>query len=1125
VLLTISTTTLANGVAKSPYSATISAFGGAQPYLWTITGGGLPTGLSLNSATGVVSGTPTVAGTFPFAVTVTDQTSPNFEKTTANLSLTIIPQLSIATTTLPAGSVGSNYSASLNATGGVGPYTWTLTSGSLPSNLALSGNVISGIPATGTGATTGQSYPLTLTVKDSGTPQQTQTFSPALIIYNGVAISTTALSTGFVGHANTAYTVTAVGGLGPYTWSIVSGSLPPGLLPPTPSPTGLSYVISGTPTTAGTYPFTIQITDFNNVSRQQPLSITITTVLNFAQPTLPAGSVNTLYSTTLTATGGLAPYTWSYTGLPSWLAATPSTTLSSTLSGTPSAAGPLSFTVRLSDSSVPAQTQSYTLSSTVYAGLTITIASLPYGFQGTLYSQQLGAAGGSGNYSWAITSGSLPAGFSPLPTSGLISGMPGATGSSSFTVQATDTTTTKTATQPLSILITTALGFTTATLPGGSVGAAYSASLPTPTGGTSPLTYGVASGSLPAGLTLNTSSGALTGTPSAGGVSSFSVKVTDSSVPPPAQSQTQSFSISILGVTTTSLPSGVENQVYNTSGVQLAAAGGSGNYTWSLTSGTLPTGFSALSSSGLISGTPTATGTFNFTVQVKDTTTNLTATQALSITINQAAAAACTDTGSESLLAGQYAFSLSGYNSTGFLAVIGSFTADGTGKITGGTVDSNGTLVQSAATIDTTQSSYSVGSNHLGCATVVTTSGTFTTRLSLGGITSNVATAGRMVEWDNPSSNTYFAATGQILKQTVPSDLPSGSYAYQYTGVYGTTQYPAGVVGMITAEAGTSGGRFTYGKYDMNVAGVINGGNGFSTPFAGISGTYTSPDPTTGRYITATSLDDVTANHVAYLVSSSQYLELQTDALSSTTSLLVGQGQLQAPPTGGFGNGSVNGNMVFYWTAQNGSGSGSEAQVGLGSSTGNGAMNITTYEDDAGTFKTPNPGTATCDFSVDSYGRMTFATTSTCGGALYLTAVGSALMLTPDTGVGIGQVVLQIAPSGGFTATSLPSVPFYDGDLEVVNYGVATSNDIGVEVITPTGTGTLDIVGDYTQAETDGQLADATKTGVPLGTVNSNGTFSTDSNGIINGIMISTSEVAIIDSAGQTYPVISLLKQ
>ena len=96
-------------------------------------------------------------------------------------------------------------------------------------------------------------------------------------------------------------------------------------------------------------------------------------------------------------------------------------------------------------------------------------------------------------------------------------------------------------------------------------------------------------------------------------------------------------------------------------------------------------------------------------------------------------ALACTDKGSESLLIGQYAFSLSGYNSTGYLGVVGSFTADGTGKITAGEVDSIGALgLQSKVSIDTSQSSYSVGSSHLGCATIVTSFGTFNTRLAVG---------------------------------------------------------------------------------------------------------------------------------------------------------------------------------------------------------------------------------------------------------------------------------------------------------------------------------------------------------------------------------------------------------
>ena len=184
---------------------------------------------------------------------------------------------------------------------------------------------------------------------------------------------------------------------------------------------------------------------------------------------------------------------------------------------------------------------------------------------------------------------------------------------------------------------------------------------------------------------------------------------------------------------------------------------------------------------------------FSLAVTDSSSPTPQSASQAYSFTI--ATAAACSDSGSESLLTGQYAFILGGYTESGFLGAVGSFTADGTGKITAGVLDSNGTIVQSGASIDPTQSFYAVGSNHLGCATIVTSSGTFTTKLSVGGITSNVATEGRLVEWIN-SSNNYLNATGQIRKQTVSSNVTSGNFVYEFTGVYGTSQYRTGVAGM-----------------------------------------------------------------------------------------------------------------------------------------------------------------------------------------------------------------------------------------------------------------------------------------------------------------------------------------
>ena len=501
-------------------------------------------------------------------------------------------------------------------------------------------------------------------------------------------------------------------------------------------------------------------------------------------------------------------------------------------------------------------------------------------------------------------------------------------------------------------------------------------------------------------------------------------------------------------------------------------------------------------------------------------------TKSASVSVTIVATGACTDTGSESLLSGQYAFILSGYTAeSSFLAAVGSFTADGTGKITAGVVDSNGAVVQSGASIDPTQSSYSVGSNHLGCATIVTSSGTFTTRLSVGGITSGVATAGRLVEWDNATSATYLTAVGQILKQTVPANVPSGSYVYQLTGVYGSSsQYRTGVVGMITAEAGTSGGTVTGGEYDVNVEGVINDGNGLSIPYSGNTGTYTAPDPTTGRFTVATTLNSTTSNHVGYLVSGSQFLQLSTDALASDTAVLVGMAQLQS----GSLSLTTGTNLVYYVTGTE------SAELGLINVTGSTSFTANYYEDVAGGPESPqNPQ---CSYAIDGNGRLV-----TSGAActmylttyskmyppvFYLTGPNTGVMLGTGAGVYVGQVEPQVAPSGGFSATSL-SGTFYDGDLVVVNEGVSAEM-IDVEVLTFNGSGGVDIIGDYIGGyigTSVNQEADQT-TDTSLATVNSNGTFSTNSTyGQINAIMISTTKVVSIDNSTQVYPIITLVKQ
>jgi len=177
------------------------------------------------------------------------------------------------------------------------------------------------------------------------------------------------------------------------------------------------------------------------------------------------------------------------------------------------------------------------------------------------------------------------------------------------------------------------LVITTTSLPDGTVGVAYSQTLQA-TGGVTPYTWSVVSGSLPAGLSLGSSTGTVSGTPTATGTSNFTVQVADSQQP--ADTDTQALSITTVAappaptITTTSLPSGTRGTPYSAT---VQATGGTLPYTWSIVSGSLPTGLSLNPSTGVISGTPTKKGTKSFTIRCTDAMSQYD-DQALSITIN-----------------------------------------------------------------------------------------------------------------------------------------------------------------------------------------------------------------------------------------------------------------------------------------------------------------------------------------------------------------------------------------------------------------------------------------------------------------------------------------------------------
>jgi Subtilase family/Putative Ig domain len=435
-------------------------------------------------------------------------------------------------------------------------------------------------------------------------------------------VTTTSLPNGT---QNTAYSmsVVATGGATPYTWSMPSGSLPAGL-----SLTSGTGMISGTPTSAGTSNFTVQVTDANSLTGSMALSLTVMVPPSVTTTSLPNGTQNVAYSSTLTATGGTTPYTWSVASgsLPTGLTLASGTGV---ISGTPTATGTSNFTVQVSDVNSVTATQSLSIT-VVPPPLTVTTTSLPSGTQNAAYSATLTVTGGTAPYSWSITAGTLPAGLSLASATGVISGTPTGTGTSNFTAQVTDANSAMT-TKALSITVgTTPPTVATTSLPNGTQNSAYTTTL-TATGGTTPYSWSVTVGTLPTGLTLAAGTGVITGTPTGTGTSNFTVQVTD------ANSLTGSKSLSLtviapLSVTTTSLPNGTQNSAYTTT---LTATGGTTPYSWSITSGTLPAGLTLAAGTGVISGTPTGTGTSNFTVQVTDAN-SLTGTKSLSITINTA---------------------------------------------------------------------------------------------------------------------------------------------------------------------------------------------------------------------------------------------------------------------------------------------------------------------------------------------------------------------------------------------------------------------------------------------------------------------------------------------------------
>jgi Putative Ig domain len=418
----------------------------------------------------------------------------------------------------------------LQATGNWSPLTWSLKSGALPAGLTLD-------PKTGTIAGTTPNVGLQqLATIQAGDSKALATKQFTFNIYPKDSLNPITAANA---HLNVPYslTITGVGTTDPTesSFSISTGTLPPGLSFSV-APSGANYLasISGIATQVGSYPFTIQMKDTTISDLTQTVTAAATIIVDDNVTITKWGLKNAVqgkaFSDTFSAVDGKPPYQWSITGnVPPGLTLNAS---SGALSGTALSSGLYSYTVSVTDSSSPVESDKATNSMTVAVPLAIAVsASLPTANLRQTYPSALAATGGTTPYSWSVISGSLPPGMA-LSTDGSFSGAPSQLGTFNFTAQVSDSgTPPQTASRAFTLTVQpqplVGIGQILSPAP---VNVLYHSQVPV-TGGTPPYSWIVSSGILPSGLNLNAATGDVDGTPTQAGTFNFIATITDSGNP------------------------------------------------------------------------------------------------------------------------------------------------------------------------------------------------------------------------------------------------------------------------------------------------------------------------------------------------------------------------------------------------------------------------------------------------------------------------------------------------------------------------------------------------------------------------------------------------------------------
>ncbi|WP_420973166.1 Ig domain-containing protein, partial [Brucella ciceri] len=445
--ITISPETLSNGKVGLDYSQTISASGGVAPYSFRH---GIntspPPGLSINEATGVLSGKPTTAGTFTFWLGATDSYNQGANSDETNgwrfytVEIAPAPEIKLsvesATGTLPVPVYNQAYSAKYKVEGGTGPYKWSVASGELPAGLSLNDDTGE---LTGTVKASGKfSFTIQVTDAEGYTKTRDESFT---IAAPTITISPETLSKGKVG-LDYSQTISASGGVGPYKYRKGINTSPPAGL----SINETTGELSGKPTTAGTFTFWLGASDVNNQGanidenngwRFYTVEIAPAPEITLDLSQLVDGKQNLAYGPVeVKADKGTEPYEYKIEGLPEGLKAE-----GNKISGTPTKAGSATVTVTVTDKEGYQKSEQKTISVKAAPDIWVMIrekselVTAVYGQ--AIEARTFYAENGTEPYTFSLE-GSVPPGLTLDSASGVLSGTPTQTGTFNFDVRATD---------------------------------------------------------------------------------------------------------------------------------------------------------------------------------------------------------------------------------------------------------------------------------------------------------------------------------------------------------------------------------------------------------------------------------------------------------------------------------------------------------------------------------------------------------------------------------------------------------------------------------------------------------------------------------------------------------------